>query len=159
MTEPEAVFKPIALRFFVVVLFALAAAGFLVTQVPALVVWLMELLLFLSFLIMAGFNQKGVVRGFLIDERNKLSLSRLQLIAWTVLILSAFFTAVAVNLFSGAHDAMAIVIPGQLWVLMGISTTSLVGSPLLLNQKAQKDAKSGELDRLNQRLAGRARAK
>jgi hypothetical protein len=65
------------------------------------------------------------------------SLSRFQMIAWTVLVLSAFLTAVLANVVQpGVTDPLAIGISHTLWALLGISTTSLVASPLILSGKA-----------------------
>jgi hypothetical protein len=74
--------------------------------------------------------------GVLIDGRNRVSLSRLQMLAWTLLILSALITAVASNL--GLPDnslALAIEIPDELLAAMGIAAVSLAASPALLTLK------------------------
>jgi hypothetical protein len=55
---------------------------------------------------------------------------------WTVVILSAFIAAVFANVKAGHQlEALNIGIPEELWLAMGISTTTLVGSPLILGQK------------------------
>ena len=83
--------------------------------------------------------------GALIDQRNKLSLSRLQLITWTIVILSAFITAGFWNLVNFKAGPLAIALPSEVWLLLGISTTSLVGSPLILSNKTKTDANQGQL--------------
>ena len=77
--------------------------------------------------------------GWLINEQNRMSLSRLQMFLWTIMILSAFVTAVFANLhFQHYESAVSIAIPEELWLAMGISVTSLVGSSLILENKKGK---------------------
>lgn len=105
--------------------------------------WGLTLVLMTVFVIIAGHSVTGLWKGFLIDGRNKISLSRFQMVAWTIMVLSAFLTIALVNIRAGVADPLAISIPSQLWILMGISTTSMIGSPLLLSTKREKqpDAK------------------
>jgi hypothetical protein len=98
-------------------------------------VWLGNMLFLMLFSIVAGDGITGLWRGVLIDERNKMSLSRLQLLLWTILILSSFLTATLINIHRGQPEPLSIALPGDLWLLMGISTTSLIGSPLIRNSK------------------------
>jgi hypothetical protein len=53
-----------------------------------------------------------------------------------IVVLSGFLVAALSNTKQGLGDPLSIVIPSQLWILMGISTTSLVGSPLIRSSKA-----------------------
>jgi len=71
--------------------------------------------------------------GILIDPRNKLSLSRLQMVLWTVLIVSAFS---AVALQSGNFG---ICMDPELWVLMAISTGSAAGAVIIKSTKAGQE--------------------
>ena len=81
--------------------------------------------------------------GVLIDDnRNRYSLSRLQLVGWTALIFGALMAAVVANLkTSGVSPSTAfdIELHRELWALLGISTASLVGSSLI--KKAKFEAK------------------
>jgi hypothetical protein len=95
--------------------------------------WLVTLVLLSTFAVVAGHGITGYWRGLLIDSRNRLSLSRLQFAAWTVMILSALLAAVLANLTLGWEQPLDIQIPQELFILMGISTTSLVASPALLS--------------------------
>jgi hypothetical protein len=77
--------------------------------------------------------------GWLINEQNRMSLSRLQMFVWTVVVLSAFVTCVFANLHFNHYDvAVSIAIPQELWLAMGISTASMVGSGLILESKKVK---------------------
>jgi hypothetical protein len=101
----------------------------------AVTVWLLNMGLLVAFALIAGHIITGVWRGVLIDSSNKISLSRLQMILWTVLILSGFLVAVLINIHRGESEPLSITLDKQLWALMGISTASLVGSPLIKNSK------------------------
>jgi hypothetical protein len=100
-----------------------------------LTAWLGTLALLFLFILVAGNAVLGVWRGMLIDDRNVISLSRLQMVLWTTVVLSAFLTAALWNISLGIDEPLSIGLPTELWVLMGISTTSLVGSPLILSSK------------------------
>lgn len=85
--------------------------------------------------------------GVLIDPpTNTMSLSRLQIMLWTGVILSAFVTLALGRIAAKSADPLAIQLPPLLWALMGISMTSAVGSPLLKAAKAQKTAGQEEVN-------------
>lgn len=110
--------------------------------------WLLTLALLVVFTALCGLTTTGRLSGTLIDDRNVMSLSRFQMMLWTLLVLSGFVSAALIRVFHGVDKPLAIPIQGELWTLMGISTASLVGSPLLLGNKAtlspdDKDAKRG----------------
>lgn len=115
--------------------------------------WLLTLALLLAFLLVAGQGITDRWPGALVDERNKMSLSRLQLILWTVLILAAYLNAALGNLRAGLPDALGVAIPQGLWWLMGISTTSLVASPLLKATKTGRQRDEAEWQRTLGQLA------
>jgi hypothetical protein len=82
--------------------------------------------------------------GVLINERNLISLSRFQMVVWTVVVLGAYFTFAMVRIRAMADgslngrsitDPLNIAIDWHLWALLGISVTSLVGTPLILSTK------------------------
>ena len=129
---------PVPVWGFFLMLIVMAAGGMWLAGTQAFWAWLLVLALMLAFVIAEGYNLKGVPRGFLIDARRKISLSRLQMLAWTLLVLSAYLVAVMINIRINAPDPLAVAIPAELWILMGISTTSLIGSPLLLNDRVAR---------------------
>lgn len=98
--------------------------------------WLVVVAALVGFIVIAGLGITGVWRGAFIDERNMISLSRFQMLVWTVLVLSAYGT-LAVTRAAGEDPlaALDVEIPQTVWILMGISTTSLVGTPLIRNKK------------------------
>jgi hypothetical protein len=111
---------------------------------PPLEAYLATLGLMAIFTTIAGHGILGLWLGLLIDERNKMSLSRLQMVAWTIVVLSGFLVAGLWNSASGKKDPLSIAVPPQLWMLMGISTTSLVGSPLIRSTKTAEPLNAGE---------------
>lgn len=123
-----------------------------------LATWLVNMALFMAAVAVAGHGVVGRWAGALIDDRNKMSLARLQMVIWSAVILSAFLTAglhnVRVLLNSQQpFEPLSITLPGQLWLMMGISTTALVGSPLLKNMKRDRDADGAQRERTMAALA------
>lgn len=103
----------------------------------------------LLFFVLLGIFISGRPAGILIDERNQMSLSRFQMVVWMLIILSAYLTIALSRITAGLlggeissiTDALSVGIPQELWVLLGISTVSLVGSPLILSEKKNKKGK------------------
>ncbi len=75
--------------------------------------------------------------GVVIDARNKVSLSKLQATAWSVLVASSIATYAATRaaLSGGGISALDFSIPNELLIAMGISATSLIASPAVLSLK------------------------
>jgi hypothetical protein len=132
-----------------VALVVLIAAIFVVGLIPSnqvipgfnppehgLVAWLVIMVLLGACSVVIGLGTTGLWRGLLIDSRNRMSLSRFQLLLWTVLVLSAFLT---VAMFNIREDPMAdplnIKVPAQVWGLLGLSTTSFVTAATIKSQK------------------------
>ncbi len=120
-------------------------------------IWLGVVLLLVVFIAVAGHLVTGLWRGALINERNRLSLSRIQLITWTILVLATFLTGAFINLSITDPGPLAITVPSSLWMLMGISTVSLVGSPLIDSRKKSEDAGPEEEARAMNKLADQGR--
>jgi hypothetical protein len=120
--------------------------------------WVTQMALLFLFAFVAGKGVTNVWRGLFIDERNKISLSRLQIVLWTVLLLSAYLVAAVFNLHKGQPDPLAVRLDATLWGLMGISTVSLVGSSLVKSVKKDQptngDEKDKTLNLLNAQGAG-----
>jgi hypothetical protein len=142
---------PLALALLIVVI---AAAGIATPREidarhshgDSLGTWLGILVLLAAFILIAGKGVTGLWRGLLIDERNRISLSRFQLVLWTLLILSAYIAGALVNIGHHDQNPLSISIPKELWLAMGISVGSLVGSPLVqvLANKTPADDGSGQ---------------
>lgn len=96
-------------------------------------VWLIAGIAMTSFICFLGFRINGRALGILIDSRSKMSLSRFQLVLWTLLFTSSILT---VGLFKRDIN---IEIEGTLWALMGISVASTAGSTLIKGTKSEKE--------------------
>lgn len=138
MTENWTIWHTIGLF---VILLAIVLAAWQISTEQILLLWLLILGALLLFALVAGHGATGRFwLGVLINEQNRISLSRLQMLLWTFIVLSAFLTAVSINLKEGDFmEAVAIEIPEGVLIAMGISTTSLVGSPLILKEKKEKE--------------------
>jgi hypothetical protein len=111
------------------------------------VTWRWIMLVLILFVIVASWLVTGnPLFGWLINEQNSMSLSRLQMFLWTIVVLSAFITAVFANLhFKHSEVALDIAIPEELWLAMGISTASLAGSSLIQESKRKKEPEETSL--------------
>jgi hypothetical protein len=98
--------------------------------------WLVMFVILAVFTFGVGRALTGTWKSLLIDERNMQSLSRLQLMLWTWLVISAIATAAAWNIHIDADDPLGIHVPEELWILLGISAATLVGSNLIKTQQA-----------------------
>jgi hypothetical protein len=115
-----------------------------------LMFWVFAMLGLTDFVAILGINITGRFLGVLIDDRNKMSLSRFQLLVWTIIIISGYSTAALWNvLATDASDPLAVRLPEELWWLLGISTASLVGSPLVLSTKKPNTPNEQELQKNN----------
>lgn len=98
---------------------------------------------------LAGREVNGQWFGILIDSRNKLSLARLQMTLWTVMVLTAFLTmaihrirATAGESPSLTHEqALDIKFPPELILAMGISLASFAGASLIKSAKTTREVK------------------
>lgn len=106
--------------------------------------WIATFVLLTLIAVVIGRGKLGRNSGLLIDHRRRMSLSRTQMVLWTLIILSGFTTAVFVNLEAGSLEPMSISIPKELWALIGISITSLIGSPLIKDMKENQASKENE---------------
>jgi hypothetical protein len=102
--------------------------------------WVIVLVLMTAFAVLNGHGITGVWRGILIDHRNRMSLSRLQILAWTLIVLSALVTSILTNVRLGADAPLEVIVPQPLWILMGISAAAAFGAPALLGNKRSKEA-------------------
>ena len=129
------------------IVIAIILIGVLIPYQRRFIAWIGTMILFAVFIIVAGHGITGRFRGLLIDEQNRMSLSRFQLVLWTTIILSGFLIAALSNISAGKDNPLSIAIPAEIWFLMGISTTSLVASPLIKSTKKSKPANEEEKER------------
>lgn len=158
--SPQA--KPAWLGALAVVLFATIPVGIFLPRFWGLLpAWLIILGCVIVAFGLIGLSRGLGLMGILIDAgRNMISLSRMQMVLWSCVILSAFLTTALGRIGDYAFDQsgyecapsagaacakpLDIQLPPLLWALTGISVTSGVASPLL---KANKTQRTSEQDR------------
>lgn len=101
--------------------------------------WVWCLGLLVAFSIMAGIAVNDRAAGLIIDNRNRVSLSKFQAWAWSMVVLSALLTGAIFRLRLGFADPIAITLPPDLLAAMGISAASMVAAPALLSLKSNDD--------------------
>lgn len=118
--------------------------------------WIPTMLTILVFTLVAGHGVTGRWAGFLIDPRNKMSLARLQLVGWSVIVIGAYLVIVMTRVWQpniNISEVLDVTIPSTVWMLLGISMTSSAGSALILNEKKHKAPDSDERNQTLQALA------
>jgi hypothetical protein len=117
--------------------------------------WFVVALSMVVYLLFLGKWISGRPLGVLVNERNLMSLSRFQMVSWTVLLLSAFFTVALkrLHVLSPNPAALNVSMDPRLWALMGISATSLVGTPLLLSSKTTQGLDQKTIDKASVALS------
>ncbi|HEX2059292.1 MAG TPA: hypothetical protein VHK90_00995, partial [Thermoanaerobaculia bacterium] len=103
-------------------------------------------------LLMALGESKGRVGGILINERNIMSLSRFQLVAWTLVLCSAFAVVAVARVAAGVDDPLKIELQPELWQLLGITGGSSVGAALVIQNKTNKKAAPDEVTKASAAL-------
>ena len=120
-----------------------------IDRVGPFVLWGVTIVFMVVLLALAGHEINGQWFGVLIDSRNKVSLSRLQITLWTVLVLSTYLTIalprvsamVGDNPTLNVANVLDIRFPEELIVAMGISAVSFAGSSLIQSNKKGKQIK------------------
>jgi hypothetical protein len=130
----------------------------LLAHLPSLFIWGISATLVGITLIYLGLGVEDYPKwyGVLIDKnRNRTSLSRLQVTLWTMVIISAYLSVALIRTMPGALDSPAsdcqetnvqdclpqplnIAFPNEIWLALGISTISFAGSSLIKNNKRNK---------------------
>jgi hypothetical protein len=73
-----------------------------------------------------GKEVKGHWLGILIDDRFRFSMTHLQVVLWTIVLLSMLTAVFVARLLAGEQDPLTITIPPELLALAGISAGSAV---------------------------------
>lgn len=120
---------------------------------PRFGAWVSCVVGMLGLLVMAGLKVRGRVLGVLIDERNRCSLSRLQITLWTVVVLATVYAVFMANIVRGdAISALEVNLDYNLVALMGFSVASFVSAPMALSRKVAQPGSSDELMKNGQQL-------
>lgn len=103
--------------------------------------WIVVSAVILAMCVFAGWMVNGRIDGILIDDRNRISLSRLQWVAWFIVLLGAYYAAAVWNarwVGAGHFPQMQ----ADLWALLGIVSGSAVASNLIVDNKKSKNGQS-----------------
>lgn len=105
--------------------------------------WIPILIFILLYTVCLSKKLTGSYIGVLVNDLYMMSLSRFQMALWTFIFLT-FFTALALaRVKSGkVYDPLNITVPWEIWTLLGIQTTALIGSPLIASGKKTKSSSS-----------------
>jgi hypothetical protein len=100
--------------------------------------WAIDLFIVAGFFCALGIGFKGWWFGILVDGRNKISMSRLQITLWTILFVATFLVIYIWNVAHATDIATAIgfTVPATVWLLMGMSGVSAAGTPAILSLKS-----------------------
>ncbi len=93
-----------------------------------------------------GLVTRGTIFGVIIDRRKRMSLSRFQIVLWTLLVLPTLTVGLLGNVFR-APSADAIVVMQIEWslvALMGLSVGSFLAAPAALSLKTNREADVAE---------------
>jgi hypothetical protein len=86
----------------------------------------------LALCMLAGYLVKNRIDGILIDDRNRISLSRFQWVLWFILLLGAYYTE---SIWNIANNFGFPIIQPQLLALLGIASGSAVVAGLITDSK------------------------
>ena len=175
--------KPGWLWMFVVLLLVTVPVGIFLPRFWGLLpAWLIILVCLIGMFGVIGLSRGMGLLGILIDAgRNMMSLSRLQIVLWTCVILSAFLATALGRIGDYAYnqagyecpapppategeapaepecaEPLGIQLPAVLWGLMGISMTTAVASPLLKANKTQRTAEQDRIQKEKEKQAALA---
>jgi hypothetical protein len=108
--------------------------------------WIVVSAVIIGMCMSAGWLVNGRLDGILIDDRNRISLSRLQWVAWFAVLLGGYFAGAVWNVaymenwkIKGHFPDMQ----ADLWALLGIVSASAVASNMILDRKKSQPAQTG----------------
>lgn len=128
------------LAVFVASVAAIALTNYYQIQAHPRVAFFVTLAVLVFSIAVIGMAVNGRPAGIVIDNRNRVSLSKFQATLWTVLVVAALMTIASHNLaLDPVGNPLDFTIPGELLAAMGISAASFVATPMVLSLKAQSE--------------------
>lgn len=107
--------------------------------------WIVVSAVIVGMCMFAGWLVNGRVDGILIDDRNRISLSRLQWVAWFIVLLGGYYAGAVWNVWYMKNWAVAGHFPDMqpdLWALLGIVSASAVASNLIVDNKKSRNGQN-----------------
>lgn len=102
--------------------------------------WVGGLVIVMAGVIVAGKAVNGRWSGAFIDSRNRYSLSQVQAIAWLAVVSSGIVAAGIANVRHNIATPLDLSIPIEILAAIGLSVTTLVGTPLIRSVKRGQTA-------------------
>jgi hypothetical protein len=130
-----------------------------VLQAIAVATFLLDLALVAGVVCGLGYAVTGYASGIAMSSWNDYSLSKLQMALWTIVVVAALLTIAKIRIlgyFGGAGhgiDPLAINIPPELLVAMGIAAFTTAATPAILALKASQTPDPGQIAAARQRVA------
>jgi hypothetical protein len=112
---------------------------FSVPTIPILWFWIFNFMVFAVDGLVIGYCFTGRWLGILINERKLMSISRVQVALWTLLVLSVLFTIFVIRFRSGVQDPINVGIDLHLWAVLGISLGSFAGKTAIMGRKSARN--------------------
>jgi hypothetical protein len=97
--------------------------------------WVGGVVIVMAGVIVAGKAVNGRWSGAFIDSRNRYSLSQVQAIAWLAVVSSGIVAAGIANMRHNIPTPLDLSIPVEILAAIGLSVTTLVGTPLIRSVK------------------------
>jgi hypothetical protein len=108
-------------------------------QLCGVIAWSLTVVLLIGCFVLIGRVPPIVTWvGVLVDQRNKISLSRFQLVLWSLLVIATIITEGILNALWKVPGPLTLNVPSQMWILLGLSSGSAVAAPIVLGMKADK---------------------
>jgi hypothetical protein len=101
--------------------------------------WVFVAAILTAFCALSGYLINGRFDGILIDDRNRVSLSRLQWVTWFIVLLGGYFTEAVWNM---AHGQAYPLMQQDLFILLGIVSGSAVTSNVIVDSKKAANGQS-----------------
>jgi hypothetical protein len=101
--------------------------------------WIVTMILLIFFCAAIGQWLMDSPLGILVSNFNLMSLSCIQLVAWTIVILSGHFVILMARIGHGVPplNALDVNVPNNLWGVLGIGTASFAAVPIVLDSKTR----------------------
>jgi len=156
--------KNVGFLYWGVEILLLFLVGMMTAFAPEDSLWVWDLVflsitaLLVVFFAAIGKSLTGRKLGIFINGRNRIDLSRFQVVLWTLLILPAYATIALERIRwlplppLPGNDPLQITMDPRLWALLGISATSLVGTTLTSSEKKKKEPENKVFKQMEDKL-------